>query len=175
MRAFRLLPVLLALLLAALAVVPALAAPTDVKPGDNFVVIPISDTEQIPADFCGFPLVVTIDGWVKIRFPSNTQSGVIEVDSVHTHSTLTNPANGKSSDGIAAATFRYVDNGDGTVTLTITGLQGRDTIPGEGRVTGDIGRLVLVFDAATGDFISQTFIAGPHSGGPFPGVCAGLA
>lgn len=173
-RFFALLPALLALGLLAVAPLGALAAPTDKKTDDNVLVFNIHEVDDVDPTACGFPLLVHVDGFVKIRFPRNGQQGVIEVDSIHIKLLWENPANHKTSDVTEGFTQKVVDNGDGTITIVITGLQGRDTIPGAGRVTGDIGRLVLTFDPATST-VTQVFQAGPQSNGPFPALCQYLA
>ena len=173
-RSFALLPVLLAVGLLLAPALRALAAPSDNKPDDNFLVFTIHEIDDVDPAACGFPLLVHVDGFVKVRIPSKSQQGVIEVDSIHIKLLWENPANGKTSDVTEGVTQKVIDNGDGTITLIITGLQGRDTIPGAGRVTGDIGRLVLTIDPATGE-VTQDFQAGPQSNGPFPALCQYLA
>jgi hypothetical protein len=158
-----------------LVAMPVAAAPTDRNSEDQFIVIPVDFSFTIPAgEACDFAIEQELVGFVKIHLTENAGNQVAEIDSVHIKLTWTNPLNGKTSDVTIAETDRIILNEDGSATVIITGLSGRDTIPGAGRVTGDIGRLILTF---TPEDVPPTveFIAGPHSNGPFPALCDYLA
>jgi hypothetical protein len=162
-------------LLVALVASLAYGASAVAAPANTFEVIEIHETNEVPADACGFPLLTHLDGFIKIRLSDSSNNGVFEVDSVHLKLVWENPANGKTSDVTIAQTNRFIDNGDGTITIIMDGLAGRDTIPGAGRVTGDIGRAAFTFDATTGEGLDFQVLAGPHSLGALPGLCQYLA
>jgi hypothetical protein len=142
------------------------------------VFIPINETVLIPGDEnpCGFDIVGHFEGRVKLTFsPDNPDLLVAEGD--HLHGSFTNPENGKSISFITAQQISFSTSSDGTsITVTITGLQGRITAPGEGLVTADVGRIVLLFPCL--DFQcapAVVFSAGRFDGGPFPLACHLLA
>jgi len=72
---------------------------------------------------------------------------------------LTDTATGKSLSGISPAIFRTAYNADGSIaSLTVTGLNAAITLPGQGRILLDTGRIVW-----EGGFMGPTlFEAGPH-------------
>ena len=167
---------LLLALVAALPVAPAVAAPTDRQPDDQFLVFVIDETQTIPAgEACAFPVVAHLEGFVKVHATSNQGNGAVEIASVHLKLLWENPLSGKTSDVVAANTAKAYANPDGSVTVVVSGLIGRDTIPGEGIVVGDIGRFAFTFSAA-GELLGVEFLAGRHhTDGPFPELCAFLA
>lgn len=142
------------------------------------VFIPIDETVLIPADEnpCGFDILRHLEGRVKLTFsPDNPDLAVAEGD--HLHGSFINPENGKSVSFIVANRVSFSTSSDGTsITVTITGLQGRITAPGEGLVAADVGRIVLLFPCL--DFQcapEEVFSAGRFDGGPFPLACHLLA
>jgi hypothetical protein len=150
------------------------AAPPDRDDGRFFV---FSDEGQfvIPAgDACEFAVIQYYTGWGRFHLMPGG-SGIAETAQFHFKLLWENPLNGKTSDVTIGETNRVVFNDDGSVTVFVSGLTGRDTIPGTGIIVGDIGRIVLTFPAGGGD-PSIDFIAGRfHTFGPFPELCAYLA
>jgi len=90
--------------------------------------------------------------------------------------TYTNPANGKSVRTVLAGPEKVESNPDGTITVTVDGNNGLFTIPGQGIVFADVGRLVYVADPAD-PFTPLRIIqqSGRQDATPFPAVCSGLA
>ena len=90
--------------------------------------------------------------------------------------TYTNPANGRSVRTVLAGPFEVEPNPDGTITVTINGNDGLFTIPGEGIVFGDVGRLVYIASADDPFTPLQVLQStGRQDPTPFPAVCSGLA
>jgi hypothetical protein len=142
------------------------------------VFIPIDETFLFPGDEnpCGFDIVQHIEGRVKLTFsPDNPDLLVAEGD--HLHGSFTNPENGKSISFIVANRVSFSTSSDGTsITVTITGLQGRLTAPGEGLVAPDVGRIVLLFPCLDFQCAPEVvFSAGQFSFGAFPLGCHLLA
>src|SRR5262245_8934459 len=66
----------------------------------------------------------------------------------HVHVTYTNPVSGRSVSTPLAGPVIIEPNGDGTVTVTVDGNDGRFTDEGQGLVFADTGRLVFIADPA---------------------------
>lgn len=167
-----------ALLAAALLPGLAAAAPTDRTEEDKFLVFNDAGSFTIPAapdGPCPFAVVQHFEGWVKIRLIERDNTTQVGAESWHLKLAWENPANGKTSDVTVAHHVAVYVNGDGTVTVVVTGVQGRDTIPGAGIVVGDIGRFVFTIDEATGELLDVQFSGAHHTFGPFPTLCEYLA
>ena len=125
------------------------------------------------ASTCPFDFVVHTEG---VRRDTAFSDGRI-VTILHDFTvTYTNPNNGRSVRTVLAGPFVVEPNADGTVTVTVNGNDGLFTIPGEGIVFGDVGRLVYV--ASPDDLFTPLQIlqsTGRQDPTPFPAVCAGLA
>jgi hypothetical protein len=156
---------------------PAGAAPTDRKEDDQFLVVTIDQTDTIPAgEACAFAVVAHVAGWVKVHFTENEGNEAVEIDSAHIKLLWENPLSGKTSDVSANNTAKIYLNPDGTLTVIVSGVIGRNTIPGEGIIVGDIGRFAFTVDPATGEVLDVQFLAGHHhTEGPFPELCEFLA
>jgi hypothetical protein len=90
--------------------------------------------------------------------------------------TYTNPVSGKSVRTVLAGPEKIESNPDGTITVTVNGNNGLFTIPGQGVVFADVGRLVYV--ASPDDPFTPLSIvqqSGRQDATPFPAVCSGLA
>jgi len=124
-------------------------------------------------DFCPFDFVVHTDG---VRRDTTFSDGRV-VTILHDFTvTYTNPLNGRSVRTVLAGPFEVEPNADGTITVTINGNDGLFTIPGQGIVFGDVGRLVYIAspdDPFTPLEVLQS--TGHQDPTPFPAVCAGLA
>ena len=122
---------------------------------------------------CTFDFVVHTQGIVRESvYPSGRDVTILHDFTV----TYTNPVNGMSVRTVLAGPFVVEPNVDGTITVTIDGNDGLFTIPGQGIVFGDVGRLVYVAspdDPFTPLEILQS--SGRQDPTPFPAVCSGLA
>jgi hypothetical protein len=109
----------------------------------KIVFIPVDDT--FTDSSCGFDVVNHIEGTVKLTFsPDNPDFLLAEGD--HLHWSLTNPANGKSLTFPVAQTLKVQLVEDGTSVLAVfTGLSIQVTVPGQGRVITQTGRIVFEF------------------------------
>jgi hypothetical protein len=124
-------------------------------------------------DFCAFDFVVHTEG---VRRDTTFSDGRV-VTILHDFTvTYTNPVSGRSVRTVLAGPFEVEPNADGTITVTIDGNDGLFTIPGEGIVFGDVGRLVYVASADDPFTPLQVLQSTGHEDPtPFPAVCAGLA
>src|SRR5690349_10852840 len=106
----------------------------------------IDRTRTIAAGvFCPFAFVAHTEGTFKETVFSSGKDVQRAVDA---HITYTNPANGKSVSTVLAGPFIEVPNADGTVTGTINGNDGHETVPGEGTIWANVGKLVYIADPA---------------------------
>lgn len=135
---------------------------------------PVSVSHVIAAgpDTCPFDIVSSFSGTVRtVVFTDGKQQTTLS----DFHLTYANPITGRSLTTPLAGPFFVTDNGDGTVTSTIDGNDGRFVIPGQGRVFADVGRFVYIApqdDPNTPlDIIQAT---GDQDPSPFPAVCAYL-
>jgi hypothetical protein len=134
----------------------------------------IDRTRVIPADpaFCPFDFVLHSQG---VRRDTTYSDGRV-VTILHDFTvTYTNPATGKSVRTVLAGPEQVVSNPDGTITVTVNGNDGLFTIPGQGIVFGNVGRLVYVAspdDPFTPLQILQS--TGHEDASAFPAVCAGM-
>ena len=124
-------------------------------------------------DFCPFDFVVHTEG---VRRDTTFSDGRV-VTILHDFTvTYTNPVSGRSVRTVLAGPFQVEPNADGTITVTIDGNDGLFTIPGEGIVFGDVGRLVYIASADDPFTPLQVLQSTGHEDPtPFPAVCAGLA
>ncbi|HEX6701212.1 MAG TPA: hypothetical protein VF101_10820 [Gaiellaceae bacterium] len=123
-------------------------------------------------DTCPFDFVVHSEGFRRDTLFSDGRSTILLHDFTVTY---TNPAAGKSVRSVLAGPVIVEPNADGTITVIVDGNDGLFTIPGEGIVFGDVGRLVYVAspdDPFTPLEILQS--TGHQDPSPFPAVCAGL-
>jgi hypothetical protein len=124
-------------------------------------------------DTCPFDFVVHTQG---VRRDSVFPDGHV-VTILHDFSvTYTNPVTGKSVRTVLAGPEKVVNNPDGTITVTVDGNNGLFTVPGQGVVFADVGRLVYV--ASPDDPFTPLQIlqqSGRQDASPFPAVCSGLA
>jgi hypothetical protein len=141
-------------------------APT-VTPWDRTRVIAAS------AETCPFDIVVHSQGTFREAVYSSGRD-VTTVEDFHL--TWSNPASGKSLASPLAGPFIAEPIGDGTVTVTIDGNNGRFTAPGYGLLFSDVGRLVYIADASDLNTPLQILQSSCHQDvSPFPQICAALA
>jgi hypothetical protein len=125
------------------------------------------------ADTCPFDIVVHSQGTFREAVYSSGRD-VTTVEDFHL--TWSNPASGKSLASPLAGPFIAEPNGDGTVTVTIDGNNGRFTAPGFGLLFANVGRLVYVADASDLNTPLQILQSTGHQdASPFPQICAALA
>ena len=124
-------------------------------------------------DTCPFDIVVHSEGTFREAVYSSGRD-VTTVEDFHL--TWSNPASGKSLASPLAGPFIAEPNGDGTVTVTINGNNGRFTAPGYGVLFADVGRLVYVADPSDLNTPLQILQSTGHQdASPFPQICAALA
>jgi hypothetical protein len=134
-----------------------------------------SGTDTFSDQLCG------IDGTFVSKFVDDVQVFADNTfkDQFLGDTVFTATASGKSvelfSADQASGPIDAIDNGDGTITFVTTfkGLPEFLKIPNGPVLSSDVGTITIytTFDAATGDFISQTF-SGEH--GPHPEADSGF-
>ncbi|MCA0178200.1 MAG: hypothetical protein LCH77_01090 [Actinobacteria bacterium] len=135
------------------------------------------DTRHVPAGgiYCDFPIERVRDGrlWTRTFYDSEgrvtrTQAWV----SNYTY-TLRNPANGKELTSHLGGTATTWYDADGTVRFVINGNDVTFTSPGQGRITGYVGRYVEVYSPDGGfEVAAQTH---NFADSIFPATCAALS
>lgn len=136
---------------------------------------PFERTRVIAAspDTCPFDIVVHSQGTFREAVFSSGRD-VTTVEDFHL--TWSNPLTGKSLASPLAGPFIAEPNGDGTVTVTINGNDGRFTAPGFGLLFADVGRIVYIADASDLNTPLQILQSTGHQdASPFPQICAALA
>ena len=125
------------------------------------------------AETCPFDIVIHSSG---VRRDTTFEDGRSTILLHDFFVTYTNPATGKSVTTQLAGPVIIEPNGDGTVTVTVNGNDGRFVEPGEGLIFGTLGRLVFVADESDPftplEILQST---GHQDPTPFPAVCAALA
>jgi hypothetical protein len=144
----RVLTLALAVLFLLVVAVPASAKAPVAKFTDEFdFVVPSADSG------CDFDFLVVGTDKIQVRAFDMT-----EIISHNQKATLTNLDNGQSLDDNGTWKDTLTFDGDGNlVSIDTTGSIFRITIPGQGIVVQDTGK--IVFDPETGDVFSE---AGPH-------------
>ena len=151
----------------------ASAAPPEHLPWEE-----IDETFTIPAaplGPCAFAIQVTLTG--KSRHTHFFDQAGNEVRELTIFPTLriTFSANGKSISTVSPSVEHVTLNPDGSVVVTITGLQGHLIVRGQPPLAADVGRIVLFFSGPGDEEPDILFQAGPFNGGPFPQLCDVLA
>jgi hypothetical protein len=136
----------------------------------------VDETFTIPAgEECAFPVEVHVVGDIRVTEFFDRQGNLIRDLSVFPGFTVTFSANGKSITTPSVAPEHHTFNPDGSVTITITGLQGHIVGIGGPPVASDVGRLVFFFSGPEDEEPDLLFEAGSHNFGPFPQLCDVLA
>jgi len=164
----------LGMLVGAVALVLA-AASSAVADAPTVTITPWERTRVIAAspETCPFDVVVHSEGTFREAVFSSGRD-VTTVEDFHL--TWSNPASGKSLASPLAGPFVVEPNGDGTVTVTIDGNNGRFVAPGFGLLFADVGRLVYVADPSDLSTPLQILQSTGHQdANPFPAVCAALS
>lgn len=164
-------------LLAAIAAMAAagVLAPEAVADQPVTTITQVDRTFTLPAgpNACPFPFAVHSEGTFRETVFSNGRDATHAVDF---HITYTNPANGKMLTTVLAGPFIVEPNADGTVTVTINGNNGHLTVPGEGTVFADVGKLVYIADPS--DVFTALAVVkstGHQDPNQFPATCEGLS
>ena len=151
------------------------AASSAVADAPTVTITPWERTRVIAAspETCPFDVVVHSEGTFREAVFSSGRD-VTTVEDFHL--TWSNPASGKSLASPLAGPFVVEPNGDGTVTVTIDGNNGRFVAPGFGLLFADVGRLVYVADPSDLNTPLQILQSTGHQdANPFPAVCAALS
>jgi hypothetical protein len=161
------------LLLAGLVAAAAAIAPAALADQPVTTVTTFDHTTTFPVGLCSFPFVAHSQGTIRETVYSNGKDVQHAVDF---HITYTNPANGKSATTTLGGPFIVTPNADGTVTVTINGNDGHITVPGQGTVFADVGRLVYIADPS--DVFTPISIVkstGRQDASQFPATCDAIA
>jgi hypothetical protein len=135
-------------------------------------------TDSFPDNICGIDGTSVVSGVDNFTVFANPPYD-LDVDNFEINQTFTSAATGKSIVIHVAQHFTSndlpIDNGDGTVTFvqSFTGLPEQIRLPNGPVLFQDVSTVVFtrIFDAATGDFISQT-VSGER--GPHPDLDSGF-
>jgi hypothetical protein len=94
---------------------------------------------------CDFPLVMHEEGAMRtsVYFNQNGQVSRVGENWQGVHSTLTNPANGRSLSYHTAGHGGFTIEQDGGLTVYTKGLQGIMTVPGYGAISGQAGNVTI--------------------------------
>lgn len=145
MRTLRAIRRLLLAIVALLVLAPATASAAQPEFYTRYDDVTIDDPFLTPA--CGFPVVAHFEGAVKGRNFYDKEGNLVRSFETYSHRylhTFTNLATGTSFTSSAPAVFRYEYHEDGSIrTFTVTGLQDNITVPGEGSVFHDAGKIVI--------------------------------
>ena len=158
----------LAALTAAAALAPTAAAD---KPVTTVTQV---DSTHTFTQFCPFPFVSHFTATFRETVYSNGKDVTHVADAKIVY---TNPANGKTTGTVLAGPFIVQPNGDGTVTVTINGNDGHITVPGQGTVFANVGKLVYTADASDPSLTPITIVksTGQQDASQFPATCDALS
>jgi hypothetical protein len=161
----RLIPNLLALLSLAIAS-PVFA----IKPGvdiENLV------DDQVTFQECDkLTITRTLNGEIRTTGYFDKNGNLIRINiQSHLHGSFTNTLNGTSLPFVVAQTDKININPDNSAIVATSGLIGAINVPGHGRVTADVGRIVFFFTSPDDPDPDLLFESGRHDNGPFPFIC----
>jgi hypothetical protein len=152
----------------------AVLAPAALADQPAVTITPWDRTRTIAAspDTCPFDIVVHSSGTFRETVYSDGTDATRVSDF---HITWTNPASGKSIHSVLAGPEIVQPNGDGTVTVTVNGVNGLFTGQGQGLLFADAGRLVYIASAADPSTPLQILQSSGHQDTSlFPAVCGAL-
>jgi hypothetical protein len=147
-------------------------------PPEHFPVVHVDATFTIPAapeGPCAFPIEVHVVGDIRHTHFFDEQGNEIRDLTVFPKFKVTFSANGKSITTTSVGVEHLTINPDGSVVVTITGLQGHLIAGGGPPQAADVGRLVLFFSGPGDEEPDILFQAGKFNFGPFPQLCDVLA
>jgi hypothetical protein len=143
----------LALIVVSSVSLAAASAATAVPPVIEFGVF----TAFTDTALCGFPIEVSFSGTVRTTTHLNQQGDPVRIVQTFPNFTVTVTHGDKTLSTKAPAVGTVSFNPDGSVdTLTFVGMNAAVTLPGQGHIWLDAGR--IVFDA-DGNIVSES---GPH-------------
>ena len=156
--------------LLALMVAPAFAAQPErfTTTIDRTVIAPFTSS------VCGFPVERHLEGTITTLLHTNNGNGVLETTHIHLEGSFTNLENSKSVPFTWVQTEQVALNQDGSATVATAGGRLRITLPGQGIVFGQIGRVVVTYPADGGEPVVD-FEAGHFERDVSSGICAALA
>jgi len=170
-RSYRLFALVLTILLSWAMVAPASATPPDFET----VVLDYTGIHEAASAACGFPIEISTAGTLKISRHVLQNGTFLEIDrDSHVTITFTKLATGKAYTSLSAAPYITRIEADGTVTEAWVGVISKVTLPGEGMLAMEIGRIVFDADGPYGGIV---FEAGGHEGflgGDVQGLCVAL-
>jgi hypothetical protein len=147
-------------------------------PPEHFPWEEIDEEFTIPAapeGPCAFAIQLTVTGKSRHTHFFDQEGNEVRNLTIFPTLRVTFTANGESITTVASAVEHVTFNPDGSVVVTITGLQGHLVVGGGPPLAADVGRLVLFFSSETDEEPDIIFQAGQFSGGPFPALCDVLA
>jgi hypothetical protein len=106
-------------------------------------VFPINETFTV-SDICPFPIVETVHGTARIMDFTDQSGNVVRETDLTPGLKVSFSANGITLSTASPSLIHATFNADGTETLTVTGLSGHISIPGQGTVALSAGRFVLL-------------------------------
>jgi hypothetical protein len=134
--------------------------------------VPLSFSDTIPCN--GFTVSLQVEGTLRITIVPLPDGTTLEVDAISGTATFTNTTSGKTLVSPQAGVNRIITSEDGAQTIYTAGILGLLTLPGEGPVLLNVGRIVMTIDAA-GD-VEVISESGQHPTGAIrPLICAALA
>jgi hypothetical protein len=163
-------------IIAGLAVV--LGSVARATPPQRLPVMHIDDTFTIPAapeGPCSFQVEMHVFGDIRSTLFFDRQGNLVRALDVHPNFRVSFSANGKSITTVSVAPNHVTFNPDGSVVVTITGLQGHLIVGGGPPQASDVGRIVFFFSGPEDEEPDIIFQAGSFNFGPFPQLCDVLA
>lgn len=144
----------LLLVVLALAGVASLCAVSAQAAAPEQTVIPINDVFTVD-DICPFPILETGQGTARIiDFVDQNGNTTRELD-ITPGFRVTFTANGVTLSTVSVSVAHVTFNGD-SATISITGLSGHISIPGQGTLALSAGRIVAVVTDDDFDIVSMT-------------------
>lgn len=147
---------------------PAIGAPPDFQT----VTQDVTFVDQNATDQCGFPVQLHLLATLKISTHELNNGTTIEIDrGLHATVTFTNLTTGTSYTSRSAGPTIITTDADGNVSIAGLGIYDIITLPGQGMLIKNVGRLVL---DESGNIL---FEAGTHptvTGGDVQGLCTAL-
>ncbi|GAB4003075.1 hypothetical protein GCM10028772_05450 [Nocardioides ultimimeridianus] len=149
----------------------ASASAVAVEPGRVSASVDVTVPAAILTQECGFPVTAHLEGTVTTTdFVDRSGTFSKEIDQNHLVQSFS--ANGRVLVGRTSQPIVTTARPDGSFSVAFMGSESMFTVPGAGAVLGNVGRLVLVFDA-DGDV--QVVQETGQQLGDLAAVCAALA
>src|SRR5436190_19777729 len=112
------------------------------------VIIRTEINDTFPFTRCAFPIEGHVTGIDQEALYLDAAGNLVRVIATFPRwrLTFTNLETGKSISTASPDPVKTQINADGSFTITIAGLQGHFSVPGQGTVVLDVGRVVIFFD-----------------------------